>query len=147
MAVQAGPSRTVAELAGIRHQARHMRRAARQALDNAIQAHTKATMQSAAGVRCSPPPGRGRDQPGGSSLAQLLQPLLGAGSAEAGSAVTKEELAVVQPFPTRPSGWDLSESLASIRRQVGDIYRNYRGLQVTRPTHLRLVDPAAPPDT
>ena len=119
-----------------------MRRAARQALDNAIQAHTTATMQFAVSVRCRPPPGQGRDQPEGSSLAKLLQPLLGVGSAEAGSAVTEEELAVVQPFPTRPSSWDLSASLASIRRQVAAIYRELQG---TRPVHLRLVDPAAPP--
>ena len=145
MAAQAGASLTVAELAGIRHQARHARQAARRALDSAIQAQTTATMQFVAGVRCRPPPGRDRDQPGGSSLAQLLQPLLGVGSAEAGSAVTEEELAVVQPFPTRWVGWDLSESLASIRSQVDDIYRNYRDLQGARAVHLSLVAPAAPP--
>jgi hypothetical protein len=144
MAAQAGPAATVAELAGIRHQARQMRLTARQAYGIAVQTHAEATMQSAARIRFSPSPGRGRDhdQPAGCSLARLLQPLLGVGSAEASSAVTEGELAVVRPLPARTSGWELSGSLASIRRQVSDLYSTLQGSPVVR---LRLLDPAASP--
>lgn len=144
MAAQAGPSVMVAELAAIRHQARQMRLTSRQAHRSTVQNYTRATMQSAARIRCSPPSGPGRDQPVGSLLAQLLQPLLGdaRAPAEAGTFVTERELAVVRPLPTRASGWELSESLANIRRQVNDLYRDLQG---TLASHLRLLDPAAPP--
>jgi hypothetical protein len=142
MAAQAGPSVTVAELAEIRHRARQMRLTSRQAHRGTVQTYTQATMQSAARIRCSPPPGPGRDQPGGSSLAQLLKPLLGEAPAEAGSVVSERELEVVRPLPNGASGWELSESLATIRRQVNDLYRDLQG---TRAGHLRLLDPVAPP--
>jgi hypothetical protein len=142
MAGQAGPPITVAELAGIRHQARQMRLTSRQAHRSTVQAYTQATMQSAARIRCSPAPGR--DQAGGGSLAQLLQPLLGDAPApvEAGNVVSERELAAVRPLPTRASGWELSESLANIRRQVNDLYRDLQG---TRASHLRLLDPVVQP--
>jgi hypothetical protein len=68
MAVQVCPSPDVAEPAVIRHRAREMRLAARQALGRAVQAQVQATMQSAARVRSSPPTrGRGRGRRAGSS--------------------------------------------------------------------------------
>jgi hypothetical protein len=142
MAGQAGPSITVAELVGIRRQARQMRLTSRQAHRSTVETYTQATMQSAARIRCSPPPGPLRDQPGGSSLAQLLQPLLGKAPAGAGNVVSERELTVVRPLRTPASGWELSQSLANIRRQVNDLYRDLQG---TRASHLRLLDPAAAP--
>jgi hypothetical protein len=135
MAARAEPSVSVAELAAIRAQARQLRLASRQALGIAVQAHTRATMQSAARVNASPAD-RGRDQvrPVDSSLARLLQPLL---AVERAPARASPEPAGLRPFPVR-TGWsELSASLASIRGQVRDLYRDLQG---TGAGHLRLVE-------
>jgi hypothetical protein len=140
MAAQVRPSLDVAEPAVIRHRAREMRLAARQALGRAVQAQVQATMQSAARVRSSPPTQ-------GSLLAQLLQPLLApvTAPAEASRAVTEPELAAVHPISTREISPGLEGSLATIRSRVQAIHRQFQlarqGTVVTKTGHLRLVPP------
>jgi hypothetical protein len=140
MAAQVRPSLDVAEPAVIRHRAREMRLAARQALGRAVQAQVQATMQSAARVRSSPPTQ-------GSLLAQLLQPLLApvTAPAEASRAVTEPELATVHPISTREISRRLEGSLATIRSRVQAIHRQFQlsrqGTVVARTGHLRLVPP------
>jgi hypothetical protein len=151
MAAQVRPSLDVAEPAVIRHRAREMRLAARQALGRAVQAQVQATMQSAVRVHSSPPTrgrGRGQDQPAGSLLAQLLQPLLAPPAlapAEASRAVTEPELAAVHPIATREISPGLEGSLATLRSRVQAIHRQFQlarqGTVVTRTGHLRLVPP------
>jgi hypothetical protein len=150
MAAQVRPSLDVAEPAVIRHRAREMRLAARQALGRAVQAQVQATMQSAARVRSSPPTrdrGRGQDQPAGSLLAELLQPLLTpvTAPAEASRAVTEPELAAVHGISTREISPGLEGSLATIRSRVQAIHRQFQlarqGTVVTGTGQLRLVPP------
>ena len=150
MAAQVRPSPDVAEPAVIRHQAREMRLAARQALGRAMHAQVQATMQSAARVRSSPPTlgrGRGQDQPADSLLAQLLQPLLApvTAPADASRAVTGPELAAVHPISTREISPELEGSLATIGSRVQAIHRQFQlarqGTVVTRTGQLRLVPP------
>jgi hypothetical protein len=150
MAAQVRPSLDVAEPAVIRHRAREMRLAARQALGRAVQAQVQATMQSAARVHSSPPTrgrGRGQDQPAGSLLAQLLQPLSApvTAPAEASRAVTEPELAAVYPISTREISPGLEGSLATIHSRVQSIHRLFQlarqGTVVTTTGHLRLVPP------
>jgi hypothetical protein len=147
MAALARPSLAVAEPAVIRHRARQMRLAARQALGRARQTQARATMQSAARVRSSPPAqgrGRGQDQSADSLLAQLLQPLL-APPADASRAVTEPELAAVRPISTPAISPELEGSLATLRSRVQAIHRQFQlarhGTVVTRTGHLRLVPP------
>ena len=140
MAAQVRPSPDVAEPAVIRHQAREMRLAARQALGRAVQAQVQATMQSAARVRSSPPAES-------SLLAQLLQPLLApvTAPADASRAVTEPELAAVHPISTREISPELEGSLATIGSRVQAIHRQFQlarqGTVVTRTGQLRLVPP------
>jgi hypothetical protein len=140
MAAQVRPPLDVAEPAVIRHRAREMRLAARQALGRAVQAQVQATMQSAARVRSSPPTQ-------GSLLAELLQPLLApvTAPAEASRAVTEPELAAVHPISTREISPGLEGSLATIRSRVQAIHRHFQlarqGTVVTRTGQLRLVPP------
>jgi hypothetical protein len=155
MAAQAAPFVTAAERLALRQQAAQTRLAARRTIRHAKGIYAQATKQHTElayarrlpQARCSD-----HGQPAGSSLAQLLQPLLAVERPRPSpsSAGTERALPAVRSIRSREIRRELEGSLAAIRRQVQAIHHQF---QLARPAeagpragHLHLVpSPNRPP--
>ena len=155
-AAQAAASVTVAELLALRRQAEQTQLAAGQTIRRAVGIYAQATKQHAELVRASrSPQARSSEhgRPAGSSLAQLLQPLL-AGERPRPSTPgggTEGALPAVRSVRGRELRRQLEGSLATIRRQVRATHHQFQSARQAGAGpgagHLQLVRPPEWPPT